>query len=459
MPFSANKWINVIIFCILITAAFFRATGYGDLRLSIGNDETKSYIEGARAPLFSWKIFAGKRLFTTNIIFKAASNEKKCPMTAYSAPANGAESVRVNLPCFDKIVLLQNFLSIFGWCFLAWMTARWLKDPLIRIAGAVSIVTFGFTPQIAEWDSILSPESLSFSLFVIAFALLMEIAFRASMTEAPFTQKSERILFVGSLIFFLLWIFVRDVHLYAIPMFMMVIAPLLLIKKFKITKQIAIALAVLFAFFVIGLLSTKDSQRATELDPDPANNNAVTNAVDFYIWPYPQRVEFFKKFDMPARESAGYATWANTNATKVYGLFLISHPGFVVTTLWEYLDHFKFDFAQPYYTSDMKYRDSFLKAGEFVHPESMAVFLIDFFLLLALCVHAVKYRSAPLTAWAWLATWFLLIAAVTLFLSFFGDIYGTRRHIFPSVEMFRLFIWIFIMPFLDLSLTKAELAS
>ena len=451
MAFITKRWADVIIFCILLIGSWLRAGWYGDLRLSVSNPETNSYIESSRAPLLSWKAFTGSRLFTTNLIFKVANDEKKCPVTAYSAPAAGKESARANQPCFDKIALLQNYLSIFGWCFLAWMLSRRLKSPFIRITAAIIIVLFGFTPQVAEWDSILSPESLSLSLFAIAFALLIELAFRVSASKMSFSAVPERLLFTIWMIVFLLWIFVRDVHLYAIVTSLGLIVILLLFKKFRETKYIAAAIVLLTSVFIVGFISAKQSFRATRYP--------VVNAVDFYILPYPQRAEFFKKFDMPERESPGYQEWADANASKAYGLFLISHPGFIITTLWENMPQFTSDFIQPYFMLDMKTRDSLLVVGEMVHPQTASVFVIDLLLMIALCAHAIKYRGASITAWMWLAAWFLSIAAITLFLSFFGDIYGTRRHIMPSVEMLRLFQWIFLMPFLDRSLTSTEKTS
>jgi hypothetical protein len=328
------------------------------------------------------------------------------------------------------------------------MIARHLRNPYIKITSVLIITAFGFSPQIAEWDGILSPESLTLSLLAITFALLMEIAFRTAESETPFNTKGDRLLFAGWAIIFLLWVFVRDVHLYAIAITLAITVPLLLLKKFRGAKHITLGLLILSAFFVIGYLSARDSLRASRFP--------LVNAIDFYIWPYPQRVEYFKGFEMPDRADPEYQTWADDNATKAFGLFLISHPGFVVSTLWQNMDQFKSNFIQPYYKPNIKYRETLLTIGEMLHPESGVVFLISLLLLIALVGNAIKYRNEQLLAWGWLAGWFILISAATLFLSFFGDVSGTRRHIMPSMEMFRLFIWIFIMPFLDLSLARPE---
>jgi len=155
---------------------------------------------------------------------------------------------------------------------------------------------------------------------------------------------------------------------------------------------------------------------------------------------------------MPKRESPEFQKWFDANATRTYAVFMLSHPGFVVTTIWEQIPYFRSDFEQPYYKVPANnYRKSLFIAGEFVHPESMAVYLIDALLFVFLCVKALRYRDRYFYAWTWLAGWYLLCATVILLASFFGDTVGTRRHIFPSVEMFRLFLWVFLMPHLDIS--------
>ena len=90
--------------------------------------------------------------------------------------------------------------------------------------------------------------------------------------------------------------------------------------------------------------------------------------------------------------------------------------------------------------------------GEIVHPETNAVYLLDLLLFFSLCVTAYKYRDRKTLAWTWLASWVLMYSAISLFISLFGDIDGTRRHIFPSVETFRLFLWIFLIAQVDQAL-------
>src|SRR5215204_3621571 len=146
-----ERALNILLAIIFIVGICLRIMSYGDIDLSIANNDTASYINSSKAPIFSWESFSGRRLFTTNLLFKIANNDEKCKIFALSLPALGLENSRARQPCFDRIVILQNILSIVGWCFLAWMTARWLNNSFLKIFSVVIILLFGFSPLIAEW--------------------------------------------------------------------------------------------------------------------------------------------------------------------------------------------------------------------------------------------------------------------------------------------------------------------
>jgi hypothetical protein len=433
---------DILIFLILLAAVGLRIIAYGNLRLSVGYTDTIGYIRSAESPLFSWKMFAGIRLFTTNLIYKFANDPINCPLIAVSKPSLGIEIGRLIQPCFDKIAVLQNILSILSWSFLAWTISRGLKRPALKVIGASLVVIFAFTPQIAEWDFILSPESLTFSLFAVAFSLSLIICCRIVQTANPFSSRSLHLLVAGWLVIFFFWVFIRDVHLYTIIPTILLILSILVFKDFRKNKIPILLSVVLCGIFLLGYKSAKDSLRAT--------HNPLEHAFEAYIFPYQARLDYMKGFGMPDRESEEFQSWFDANATGTYSRFLISHPRFVLTTIWEQSPYFESDFEQPYFTTrEVRWRDLLIKIGQFLHPETIAIYLIDLLILFALIVKAIEQREPPLLAWTWLAAWFFSCSFITLLPSFFGDTVGTRRHIFPSVEMFRLFLWIFLLVHLD----------
>jgi len=436
------KPVTIFLVGIFAFAVWFRILYYGDLRLSIGTNDTPSYIDSSRPPLFSWESFSGRRLFTTNLVYKLGNDTERCTLPVISQPAMGTEGHREVKSCFDDIALLQNIVSIAGWCMLAWMAARWLFNPALKIVAASVILVFGFTPQIAEWDSVLGAESLSMSLFAIMFALLLEIGYRlAGREEQPLDAINLLLVSVWILVF-TLWVFVRDVHLYAIPLILALSLPFLFSRKIRKQTHILPAGLILILILFLGNYSSRESTRwQTSLD----------NNFTGFIFPYPARVEYFSALGLPeSRSGPNYDAWLKEHGLRAYGGFIATHPGFVVTTLLEQSEYFKSSFFQPYYKlADAQFRQILLTIGEIVHPETNAIYLIDVLILLSLCLRAARQRERYATVRAWLAVWMFGYSSLSLVFSFFGDTNGVHRHIYPSVELFRLFFWIFLLQVLD----------
>ena len=437
-----EKKVTIAIWLIIFTLDLFRILFYGDLRLSIGNPDTPSYIRSSRNDLFSWQIFAGERMFSTNLLYKLAVGDADCPLTSFSMPGIGQETKRKLQPCFDLIVVFQNLLSVISWSFLAYTAARWVRHPLSKITLISLVLIFGFTPQVAEWDSNLGPESITVSVFILLLAFLLQIAHRFIYNRDRFYSQSNLILIFASLIVYVFWIFIRDAHLYTIGITLLLLLPLLLDSEHREKKIFPVICLLLMGVFVLGYKSAKDSLRATYYP--------VTNSFYFYIAPYPARLQFFQQRGMPELDSPGLQRWMDDHLAGTFGKFLLNHPGFVLSTLVEYRDYFSSDYLQPYYKiAGSQIHEFLILLGEFVHPESLAIFLIDFIIILGLTLAAVRLRQRETYALAWLGSWFILCSAVTLFITFFGDVAGTRRHIYPSVEMFRLFLWIYLCIMLD----------
>jgi len=173
---------------------------------------------------------------------------------------------------------------------------------------------------------------------------------------------------------------------------------------------------------------------------------SITHAFNDYIDPYPARVEFFHKPGMPKdRSGEEYEAWFQDKALDSYSRFLISHRRFLVSTVFE-ASFFKSDFDQSYFKApEIMYRETLLILGDALHPETYAIYIIDFLLLISICYTALKSREQRVYGSAWLARWMFLYLAVSLLLSYFGDTAGTRRHIFPSIEGPRLFGWMYLV--------------
>ncbi|OGO21078.1 MAG: hypothetical protein A2Y54_00505 [Chloroflexi bacterium RBG_16_51_16] len=435
-------WITVAILSLLCLGSLFRILAYGDLRLSVATPDTPSYVRSSRNPLLSWKVFAGERLLTTNLLYKLTVTDSECERVPRSMPGIGQESKRVVQRCFVGTVFFQNILAILSWCALAYTFSLWIINPFLKLAVIVTILTFGFTPEIAEWESILSPESLTISLFILTYAILLAIGHQIAYASDKLTSRRISLLIAPWMAFYLGWIFIRDAHLYTIPITGLLVILISFFPDQKKTKLIAGIVLIFFAVFAIGYRSARDSLRATYYP--------VTNSFNFYIAPYPSRLAYFYDRGMPELNSPDLQAWMDTHLAGIYGTFLMSHPGFVMSTLLEHKDYFSSDYLQPYFkTKGVPYYDSLFLVGEFIHPRTLTIFLISVILIAGFLLAALIRRDRQAIVLAWMAAWFLLATAVTLFITFFGDVAGTRRHIFPSVEMLRLFVWLASFLFID----------
>ena len=164
---------------------------------------------------------------------------------------------------------------------------------------------------------------------------------------------------------------------------------------------------------------------------------------------------FSRGMACPASTAPGYQHWLDQNGTRTYTAFLISHPGFVASTLWANLYDFRAEFTQPYFKpADTADRAGILLLAEIVHPETLAVYLIDVLCIIALLVGGWTGHRQALLGWAWLGTWVFACSAITLLASFFGDANGFRRHLLPSVEPFRLLMWLLLLACLDALISR-----
>lgn len=443
MRLSKRTLLNLTMAIILAMGIWFRVSRYGDLRLSVGMPDTHTFVESANTPFLSIKDFSSRRLFTTNLLYRLSLG-KECSPPIVSIPFEGNETDRSILECFSSIALIQNLLSMVGWSVLALTTARWIKSPIYKILSAITILSFGFSPQIAEWDSVLSSEALSISLLVFTLALFQEVAFRiAYYKDGLYNNKVTNILFFFWALVFLLWCFIRDVQIYAIAITLMLAVPLLYFHEIRQIKPLTPTLIILGLVFLLGTKTAQASDRW---------QLSMTHVMNYHILPYPSRVESMINYGMPNPESVEkYNIWLNSKANKDYGMFLVTHPGFIISTIFDLSGYLNSDFLQPYFSLEKKQLyDQMLVMGEMLHPQTNGIYLLSFLLATSLMVSAITQKDKTTMTWAWLAAWIFIYASISLLLSLFGDIDGTRRHIYPSVELFRLSNWIFLFVHLDL---------
>ena len=439
MKFLKKHGLNLLLWIILAAMIIIRLTSYEDFKLSIANADTASYIEGASAPLISKDILTRGRLFTTNLLYYLA-DVQGCKIQAMSYPALGAETYRAIQPCFDKIVFFQNIVSILAWSILALVISKRLKGGYEKILAVSLIAAFGFTPAIADWDSVLSSESLTFSLFAICVALAIEICFNITTDED--NQKYSVFISGLAIATLILWAFTRDANIYTLAvLFVMSIIAVIIFPAIRKNKGLLILIAAIFIVTVVGMQSAMISKRWEA---------PMTNVFHDLILPHPARVDFMKQLGMPDPSSAAYSTWFSKSAPRAYARFLLFHPGYTLTSFTAELGGIFSENSQPYFFSEQTpARKALAAANDILHPSTHLIFILDVLLIAGLIFAVFRRKNKGFAIWVWFGTWLFLSALLTMAVGFFADSIGVTRHTMFAVEMFRLLMWIFLIILFD----------
>lgn len=429
----------VIVLCIVLVISIFRILAYGDVRLSIAGNDTKSYIEASQVPLFSSEILTGRRLLTTNLIYKVFE-----PQEGYEILANGSLGTtrRVIQPGFNGIVILQLALSILGWGLLSIIFAEYIKNPLMKIVMAFTILLFAFTPQMADWDSILMSESLTFSIFALEVAIFVKLAFL--LFKNPNQNVTVWIVIWGIVHFF--WTFIRDTNLFTSIVTIGLVGGLLFLVKYRKNKYLYGTLLFLIGVFIFGIYTSGNSVRSQV---------QIINIYADDLLSSPLRTEILKEMGMPEPYTPEYNEWFPENSTKTLIRFMLMHPGYPITKI---INDFPWSFTeikQTYFKAPEldPLRQTLMSIGDGLHPENTTPFFVSLLLLIGIIQLSIKnlQDSRP---WAWIGLWLFLTAGITLIPTILGDTWALNRHALFSTMIYRMFMWVFLIIILDIALEK-----
>jgi len=425
---------------IILLAAVLRITLYGDPTLSIAGNDTSSYIASSQVPLFSSEIMTGRRLLTTNLLYKVFE-----PRDGYQILVNGsiATTRRMIQPGFTNMVIAQLILSIVGWSLLALSISKNIKNPFIKIISAVVIVLFAFTPQMADWDSILMSESFTFSLFALQLAILTKLVF--SIYKDP-NSKNTAYLIIWAIVYFL-WTFLRDTNLFVSFVIIGMVAILFFSARYRKNKYLYSALIFVTVILAIGLATSANSTRSLIQTINIYNDDLLRS---------PASVSTLKELGMPAPDSADYQAWFQENSIKTLIKFMLIHPGYPTTKIIRDFPNAFTEIKQTYFKAPeyAQARNSLMTLGNALHPENTTSFLLDLLLLVGLLLLAVKNTNETSRPWAWLGAWIFLTASMTLIPTILGDTWALNRHALFSTMIYRLFMWIFSIVMMDIAIEQ-----
>ncbi len=431
-------------FGFYITAAIifigigFRFFIYGDATLSIAGNDTLSYVESSQAPLFSSEIMTGRRLLSTNLLYKAFE-----PKAGYKILVNGSvETTRRGFqPGFDGIVILQLVMSIAGWGLFTFIVSEHIKNPVMKVLGTVIILFFAYTPQMADWDSILMSESLTFSLFALQLALLTHIAF--SLYKNPDSKILPQLILWAVIYFW--WTFLRDTNLFTSLVTIGMTTALLISIRYRKNKYLYGVLGFVAVIFILGLYTSANSTRSLV---------QITNIYHDDMLPHPARVAALMEWGMPQPNSKEYRAWFPENAQKNLIKFMMTHPGYVATKLAKDFPGAFTEIKQTYFKAPelSPSRDVLMEVGNALHPENTTPFLASLLLLIGLLLLAVKNVGDTTRPWAWIGLWLFLTASITFIPTILGDTWALNRHALFSTMIYRMCMWLFAIIVMDIAL-------
>ena len=70
MKFWLEHKYRIAVIAVILIAAILRIRWYGNPALSIAGNDTQTYVDASHVPLFSSEIMTGRRLLTTNLVYK-----------------------------------------------------------------------------------------------------------------------------------------------------------------------------------------------------------------------------------------------------------------------------------------------------------------------------------------------------------------------------------------------------
>ena len=439
-------WLLPLVFC----AAFLygRTVYYGRMDDSVAVQDTASYFETAEKASLKLTFFEQPRSVTLPLLIRISNPSGEYELTQMAEPYFETEPRLAVQPGTEALVRNQTVISICCWVGCALLIVSSLDGWFAKALAAFLILSFGFVPQIADWDSILSSESLNFSLFALLVGLLIKVLPNGKADNFGAWAAAAGLVIVN---FF--WIFTRDTNAY----FVLVEAVLLILAAiiYWTRRSGQRVSSLICGFLLAGLfIFHQGTMRESERWMVPLLNNLVVN-----IFPYEERVEFFEENSMPVDEeilsltgSAEYNAiteneklihWVRRFGMQTYQRWLLSMPLWCVQQVYENLDGFFEENRQPFFYGSKEQRPHWAeKPGNLLHPLSAAVIVVDLLLIIFLGTKMVRSGSSADIRFFWLLLILFLGGGLLMSLSYLGEVRSVWRHVLGGVTALRLTMWL-----------------
>jgi hypothetical protein len=217
------------------------------------------------------------------------------------------------------------------------------------------------------------------------------------------------------------------------------------------TRSLTLLILILGILFAIHNATLNQSDRWV----NPLLNNLIRN-----VLPDESRVAFFESRGMPVTdgilalqtsrgnelgfyEFPDFIEWVYQHGPSTYTLFLLSQPGWTLSTFAGNVDYLFSENTQPYFHTPSSSGLLWISAiGDILHPMAGSTLLVAVLLTLAYLTTAVSQRDPKSLALSWTFVWMLLTALALFFVSFHGDALAWIRHTLVAVLPLRLSLWL-----------------
>lgn len=440
------EWLLPILFVLIFI--YGRIVCYGPMNDSVAVQDTESYFAAAKGNPFSLEFFEQQRSPSYPLLIKISNPTLEHELTQLSEPYFGTESRLAVQPGTETLVRNQTVISILCWSAAALLITSSFNGWFAKALSAFLVLGCGFVPQIADWDSILSSESLSISLFILMIGLLFKV-----IPDGKGDRLVTWLAAAGLSVVSFFWIFTRDTNAYFIAVEALVLIVTGII--YWVRRKGQRVSAILSGFLLVGIFFFHQGTfRVSERWLLPLLNNMTEN-----VFPYETRVQFFTDREMPTEgdvlsltgsaeynniyENEKFIHWARRFGLQTYQRFLLSMPLWSVLQVYNNLDSFFEENRQPFFYGSNQQRPHWAeKPGNLMHPLSSAVILIDFLLLILVAVKAVKSGEAADIRSFWTLLILFLGGGLMMSIAYLGEVRSIWRHVFGGVLALRLMLWL-----------------
>ncbi|MCH2173695.1 hypothetical protein MK489_23200, partial [Myxococcota bacterium] len=244
-----------------------------------------------------------------------------------------------------SIVAAQIVLHMVGWGLLSVVLYEKSSNRIVGFFSAAAVLMIALSPQVSRWNYVLLPESTSLSLIPIVIAVTLDLA-----------DRGGSIRLASLLILLGISSTLRDLNAFYILSFS---APLAVAWGFRRISwhQFALSLVFLVGFSAFASFSANNARH-----PDVSKRitafaekrwyGPFLNTMGSRLLADETAVEYFVEIGMPVNDSllakrgmanvlmsdpdlADFRDWAINDGRIAYMQFLVTHPGYVLQSIWD----------------------------------------------------------------------------------------------------------------------------